>query len=142
MLVKAHGLRFYYLGKYLAKYCSEKQSCSICQGGHSELLHQQKLSNNKFGEPQPLRNEDKGNQRLVHQDVVDLDVMDGNLNAARPVKDDGTIEQQFEASMPIMALTAVKERQKNIKEIVFYALVDTGADVSICTKDLAEKMFR
>ena len=73
---------------------------------------------------------------------MDQDVMDGNLNAARPVKDDGAIEQQFETSVPIMALTAVKERQKDIKEIAFYALVDTGADVSICTKDLAEKMFR
>ena len=78
----------------------------------------------------------------MDQEVVNQDVMDGNLNAARPVKDDGAIEQKFETSVPIMALTAVKERQKNIKEIVFYALVDTGADVSICTKDLAEKMFR
>ena len=93
-------------------------------------------------EPQPQRNEDKRSQRLVYQDVVDQDVMDGNLNAARPVKDDGTIEQQFETSVPIMALTAVKERHKNIKEIACYALVDTGADVSICTKDLAENMFR
>ena len=138
IFVKAHGLCFYCLGKHLAKYCSEKQSCPICQGGHSELLHQQKLPNNKFGEPQPQRNGDKRNQRLV----VDQDVMDGNLNAARPVKDDGAIEQQFETSVPIMALTAVIERQKDIKEIAFYALVDTGADVSICTKDLAEKMFR
>ena len=69
-------------------------------------------------------------------------MMDGNSNATRPVKDDGAIEQQFETSVPIMALTAVKERQKDIKEIAFYALVDTGADVSICTRDLAGKMFR
>ena len=142
MFVKAHGLCFYCLGKHLAKYCSEKQSCPICQGGHSKLLPQQKLPNNKFGEPQPQRNEDKINQRLVHQYVVDHNVIDGNLNAARPVKDDGTIEQQFETSVPIMALTAVKKRQKNIKEIVFYALIDIKANVSICTKDLAEKMFR
>ena len=112
MFVKAHGLCFYCFPKHLAKYCSEKQSCPICQGGHSELLHQQKLPNNKFGEHQPQRNEDKRNQRLVHQDVVDQDVMDGNLNAARPVKDDGTIEQQFKTSVPIMALTAVREAEE------------------------------
>ena len=115
MFVKAHGLCFYCLGKHLAKHCSEKQSCPICQGGHSELLHQQRLPNNKFGEPQLQRNEDKRNQRLVHQDVVNQDVIDGNLNAARPVKDDGAIEQQFETSVPIMALTAVKERLKDGK---------------------------
>ena len=46
MFVKAHGLCFYCFPKHLAKYCSEKQSCPICQGGHSELLHQQKLPNN------------------------------------------------------------------------------------------------
>ena len=38
--------------------------------------------------------------------------MDGNLNAARPVKDDGTIEQQFKTSVPIMALTAVREAEE------------------------------
>ena len=53
------------------------------------------------------------------QDVVDQYVMDGNLNAARSVKDDDALEQQFETSVPIMALTAVKEKQKNIKEILF-----------------------
>ena len=65
--------------------------------------------------------------------------MEGNLNAARSVKDDGAIEQLFETSVPIMALTAAKERQKDIKEIVFYALANAGADVSICTNDLAKK---
>ena len=38
--------------------------------------------------------------------------------------------------------TICSKRQKDIIEIVFYALVDTGADVSMCSKDLVEKMFR
>ena len=118
----------------LANYCPEKQPCPIFQGGRLELLHQQKFPNNDFAEPQLQRNEKKRSQRFVDQNV-----MDGNLNAARPVKDYGAIEQQFETSVPITALTAVKVRQKDINEIVFYALADTGADVSICTKDLAEK---
>ena len=70
------------------------------------------------------------------------DVVDGNLNAARPVKDDGVIAQQFETSVLIITLTAVKEGQKVIKEIVFHALVDTEDDVSICAKNPAEKIFR
>ena len=56
--VKAHGLCFYCLGKHLAKYYSEKQSCPICQDGHPELLHQQIFPKNN-GEPQLQINEDK-----------------------------------------------------------------------------------
>ena len=62
VFVKAHGLCFYCLGKHLAKYCPEKQPCSICQHGHSD---QQKFPKNNFGEPQLQRNEDKRSRRLV-----------------------------------------------------------------------------
>ena len=33
---------------------------------------------------------------------MDQDVLDGNLNPARPVKNDGAIEQQFKTSVPKM----------------------------------------
>ena len=58
------------------------------------------------------------------------------------MKANDVIEQQFKTSVPITALAGVKERQKDIKKFVFYALVDTGADVSIFTKDLIEKIFK
>ena len=46
------------------------------------------------------------------------------------------------ASVLLIASTAVKnDADEQAADIPFYALVDTGADTSLCTRKLAEKLF-
>ena len=49
---------------------------------------------------------------------------------------------ECKASVLLIASTAVKnDADEQAADIRFYALVDTGADTSLCTRKLAEKLF-
>ena len=56
----------------------------------------------------------------------------------------GASERQLDevATVPIMALEAVQYDNGRVKKIVpFYALLDTGAERTLCTKYLAKKLY-
>ena len=66
----------------------------------------------------------------------------GHINTARTNKKREVKNSKCNASVPLIALTAVRnDADEQAADILFYALVDTGADTSLCTRELAEKLF-
>ena len=122
--MKTNGLCFYCLGKHFARYCNHKQPCEKCKGGHTELLHLKAILQ---GSPATSRkaNENKSDQRSREESCI---------NVARYPQDEQPPPLQFTASVPLIALTAIKnsaDKTESNNEVVFYALLDAGADVSI-----------
>ena len=120
-MVRDKGLCYFCFGHHLARNCEAKQYCNKCQGRHSVLLHM---------EAQP-------NQEDVSEGSAHL----SHINAVETKMNREFVDSDCPASVPLMVLKAVKTNSKPETSIPFYAFLDTGADSSICTKELAEELF-
>ena len=64
-----------------------------------------------------------------------------HVNIARDSGRTQSLEKENFASVPLMHLTAIKTQASEKVEVPFYALVDTGANTTICNRKLAERLF-
>ena len=134
-LVKTKGLCYLCLGKHLARNCPTGKLCSKCQGSHSDLLHleRKKESTTSPNEKENLEDLEKNSNsgtKTVRR-----------VNIARDSGRTQSLEKEYFASVPLMRLTAIKTQGSEKVEVPFYALVDTGADTTICNRELAERLF-
>ena len=128
--VKVNGLCFYCMQKHFAKYCPNKTPCSQCNGGHSQLLHQNDANRNKpegDNSSAKVRKSNLPEQLKAAGSCVENAVDDSNTECM--------------ATVPIIGVTCVQDEGDNFTELTVYAMPDTGADISICTKELTEKLF-
>ena len=73
-------------------------------------------------------------ERLTH--------LSGHINTVQTNNKREVKNSECNASVPLIALTAVTNvADEQAADIPFYALVDKGADTSLCTRVLAEKLF-
>ena len=107
---------------------------------HSKLLH---LPVESPKRPPPRFN-DQSKQESVKSSSINSQP-NGKINTVKGIEKGYIDERDCSSLVPLMALTAVKrnpESEKVENDIKFYALVDTGADTSICTRELAESLFK
>ena len=132
---KKKSLCFYCLKEHCARDCSEKRPCSKCQRRHSDFLHQerQKISVTTSGNNNI--NEVEGKKEIK------TEVSTSRINTARYCDQHQIPNEAFVASVPLIALTTVKQSNSSSVEVPFFALVDTGADSTICTRELAEILY-
>ena len=136
---REHGLCFYCLCKHYSADCLTKNRCVVCQGAHSKLLHLPVESPKR----PPPRSNNLSKQESVKSSTINSQP-NGKINAAKRKAKECTDEPDCSSLVPLMALTAVKrnpESEEVEDDVKFYALVDTGADTSICTRELAESLF-
>jgi len=129
-LVRNRGLCFYCLRKHLAKFCPDRKPCAKCQGGHSDSLHEERKKERENTQMEDDKSEDSRK----------IDTMKkGQLNLASHQRKSSPNSIGSSTLVPLMCLTAVRIEGFE-KEIPFYTLVDSGADTTICTRELAEKL--
>ena len=136
---RENGLCFYCLCKHYSADCLTKSRCVICQGAHSKLLHLPVESPKR----PPPRSNDQSKQESVKSSTINSQP-NGKINAAKGKAKECTDEPDCSSLVPLMALTAIKrnpESEEVENDVKFHALVDTGADTSICTRELAESLF-
>ena len=63
------------------------------------------------------------------------------VNAVKPVVYQCRQAEDCIASVPLISLTAVKKEARTERTKPLYALLDAGADTSLCTRELAEDLF-
>ena len=137
-LVRAHDLCYYCLQKHYARSCTNKKRCEKCQGAHSPMLH---LEVNAQRESH--------SRKAAHTSMADREVMSeslmhssGHINTARTNKKREVKNSECNASVPLIASTAVtNDADEQAADIPFCALVDTGAHTNLCTRELTEKLF-
>ena len=137
---RENGLYFYCLCKHYSADCLTKSRCVICLGAHSKLLH---LPVESPKRPPPRFN-DQSKQESVKSSSINSQP-NGKINTVKGIEKGYIDEPDCSSLVPLMALTAVQrnpESKKVENDIKFYALVDTGADTSICTRELAEPLFK
>jgi len=127
--VRKNRLCFYCLGRHLARHCTtNKKECPKCKGGHNKLLHSES-------------SESTANHRDRDAKPEPKEQSDRNINAVKSVTYERKRVDDCIASVPLIALTAIKEEAGKNRMRPFYALLDTGADTSLCTRELADELF-
>ena len=120
------------IGPHWRRDCPElsTSSCGKCQGKHNTLLH---LPNKDKNKGNNAENNQKRNDFKKDSEKTSVNV---GIVGANERQSDET------ATVPIMALEAVQYENGRVKKIVpFYALLDTGAERTLCTKFLAKKLY-
>ena len=128
---------FYCLERHLAKCCTKKSPCVKCKGRHTELLHQEKRN---ISHAITSNNSKEGERRNETKNAIP----DCSLNTAEDLTTKSPAGSDCAASVPLMELTALTKSDNDhpSEEITFCALLDTGAYISLCTRQLAEKLWK
>ena len=119
--------------------CGSKHVCSVCKKLHHTLLHLKKEAagsrspkggNRKFQNNKEATKHNKSQEEEVTEVVA----------VGSPDEDMDSNDEDY-AVPPIMILTAVERSEEGLitKRVPFYALLDSGAEKSICTRELAMK---
>jgi len=133
-LVRDHRLCYHCHQRHLARHCPQKTRCEKCQGGHSQLLHLE----HKDHVQSCLREQVHQHMANGKLNAINSHLLIDHINKIAPNVDFA----ESEASVLLIALTALKNGDgDSMIEIPFYALLDTGVDTSICTRELAEELF-
>ena len=100
--MKEKGLCFDCLKGHLARHCPEKRPCNKCLGRHSDLLHQERheLPVNKPG--------NNNISEIEGKREVKAEVGTSRVNTARNCDQHQIPDEAFVASVPLIALTAIK----------------------------------
>ena len=136
---REHGLCFYCLCKHYSADCLTKSRSVVCQGAHSKLLHLPVESPKR----PPSRSNNLSKQERDESSTINSQP-NCKINATKEKEKVYIDEPDCSSLVPLMALTAVKrnpESEEVEDDVKFYALVDTGADTSICTRELAESLI-
>ena len=112
----------------MARHCPMQQECPKCKGAHCGLLHSDSFKaaqapKDATQEPETRTQEEK------------------KVNAVKSVVYQRRQAEDCVASVPLISLTAVKKEAGMERTKPFYALIDTGADTSLCTRELVEELF-
>ena len=123
-VVKDHSLCFNcFAGNHYTRNC-QLRSFSKCSRPHHELLHNDRP--NRADSSSDASTQSEGESRSDSTTVGELhDEDDGNEQVC------------------LMLLTAIKhdERGQTCEQIPFYAAIDNGATRTLCSRDLAQKLF-
>ena len=131
-MAKEKGRCFSCIGPHWRRYCTAETSapCEKCGSKlHHTLLHVDSDGKRDKSKTAKVR---KGTSSNQSKDAVKLGIV-GNKPG----------EPEEGATVPIMALQAVTYSSdgKFSKCVPFYALLDTGAETTLCSRKLAEKLF-
>ena len=123
------------LKDHLRTKCNAKNKCDECGKPHHTLLHLKKKANDGGKATHVRKKEVKANEAESSSNTSSSEIV-----ALGSASDKSELKSK-DYAVPIMLLNAVKkdDRGRIVKKVPFYAFLDTGAEKSFCTKELAAK---